>query len=117
MLKLKLLIPLTLLSISLYANETVDKQLLACENTYLTCIDNKIIYKDNYIYKILYNNINNNYIINLFYTKIINKKILYIYITIYKKFNLFTKSIYNRNGYIIGSILLEYFKNNLNSII
>jgi len=37
MLKLKLLIPLTLLSISLYANETVDKQLLACENTYLTC--------------------------------------------------------------------------------
>ena len=37
MLKLKSLISLTLLSISLFANETVEEQLLDCENSYLAC--------------------------------------------------------------------------------
>jgi len=35
---LKLIIPLILLSISLYSNEVLEKQLNDCEDSYLSCV-------------------------------------------------------------------------------
>lgn len=75
---------------------------------------NDFIYKHINLYSIINNNTARNSIF-YFHKNVLKKRMMLILMTIYKKFNMFSKSItYNQHDHVLGYILVNYLSQNKN---